>query len=96
MIYADLHKTDDEGHLILTCFGTRKDLADNNVVLEDNLKLVFYMDDGDLDGNKDDLIFEGVVNFDPKNNRWVATIDWDGVKNLSKLTLEEKTKLGLN
>ncbi len=50
-IYADFMKMDDEGHLILTCFGTHKDLEKHKISLTDGLKLVFYNDDADNNGN---------------------------------------------
>jgi hypothetical protein len=73
-IYADYLKTDDAGRLILVCYGTARDLERHRVVLESGLALTFYMDDGDA-GNTDDLLVDGVVEYDEEQKRWVAVID---------------------
>jgi hypothetical protein len=74
-IYADYMKTDDDGRLVLVCYGTARDLDRHGVVLEKGLALTFYMDDGDDDGNPDDLLVDGVVEYDEELKRWVADID---------------------
>jgi hypothetical protein len=94
-IYADFMKMDDEGRLVLTCLGTYKDLENYNISLENGLKLVFYNDDQDENGNRDDLVVDGTVEYDQKNQRWVANINWDDIKNISRLSSEEKQKLGI-
>jgi hypothetical protein len=94
-IYADFMKMDYEGRLVLTCLGTHKDLEKHNISLKDGLKLVFYNDDEDDNGNPDNLVVEGIVQYDENNERWVANINWDGIKNISKLSVEEKQKLGI-
>ena len=86
LIYADFMKCDDEGHLILSCLGTHKDLAKYNITLENGIKLFFYSDDGDEFGNEDNLVVQGVVEYDKTHKRWVAIIDWDEIKNISKLS----------
>jgi hypothetical protein len=75
-IYADYGKIDFEGRLILVCRGTLEDLKNNNIELETGLELTFYMD-SDIDdlGNPDDLLVDGIVEFDDKHERWVAKID---------------------
>lgn len=92
-IYADFMKIDDDGRLVLTCLGTHKDLEKHNISLKDGLKLVFYNDDEDNIGNQDNLVVEGIVEYDEKNVRWVARIVWNDIKNISKLSSEEKHKL---
>ena len=84
-IYADLQKTDKSRRLVLTTDGTRRDLAKQGIELKDGLRLSFYSDDGDAAGNRDDLVYEGIVRFDANANRWVAEIDWDAVKHESEL-----------
>ena len=95
LVYADFMKNDYENRLVLTCLGTLKDLEKHNIELETGLRLVFYNEDEDSNGVKDDLVVEGIVEYDKKNERWVATIDWDKIKNISQLSLEEKQKLGV-
>jgi hypothetical protein len=94
-IYADFMKCDDENNLVLTCFGTHKDLAEHKIILKDGMKLSFYSDDADDFGNEDDLVVQGVVKYDRNHEQWVAVIDWDKIKNISKLSLEEKEIFGL-
>jgi hypothetical protein len=82
-IYIDFQKVDDERRLILSCFGTQRDLALYNVKLEEGLILTFYSDDADDAGNPDDLIVQGTAHYDKTENRWVAIIDWNNIKHLS-------------
>lgn len=74
-IYADYMKTDHDGRLILICFGTARDLEQHGVTLENGLALTFYMDDADDFGNSDDLLVDGVVEYDKEAGRWVAVIN---------------------
>ena len=83
-IYADYQKTDDAGRLILVCSGTARDLERHGIVLENGLALTFYMDDGDKAGNPDDLLVDGVVEYDEKQKNWVAVIDEDTFRHTSE------------
>lgn len=85
-IYVDFLNADDEGRLILTCAGTIRDLDFHNIQLEEGLNLTFYSDDGDDDGNPDDLIVEGTVHYDKSFDRWTAIIDWNAIKHVSDFT----------
>ncbi len=93
-IYADLNKF-GSGVVPLTTIGTRRDLEEHGIALKENLVLTFYMDDVDENGNPDKLIFSGIVQFDTVNQRWVAEIDWNQIKNESKLTRQEKVELAI-
>ena len=86
-------KCDDKGRLVLVCRGTFNDLAKHNIMLEEGMKLVFYNDDADDAGNRDDLVVEGKVEYDKEKERWTARIIWDDIKNISQLSAEEKKKL---
>ena len=94
LIYADFMKCDDEGRLVLVCYGTHKDLEEHKITLEEGIKLVFSNDDADDNGNRDDLVVEGTVEYDKNKERWTARIIWDDIKNISQLSSEEKKKLG--
>ena len=85
LVYADFMKVDLENRLILTTRGTAEDLERLNLKLEPGLRLTFYNPDSDDAGNRDDLIAHGVVQYDEKNDRWVAVINWDEIKNQSQL-----------
>jgi hypothetical protein len=94
LIYADFMKFTGD-HLILTCRGTWNDLTKYGISLEDGLKLVFYNEDEDGNGNRDDLVVEGVVEYDKKNERWLAKINFGDVKNISQLSAEERRRFGV-
>jgi hypothetical protein len=74
-IYADYLKTDNDGRLTLICYGTARDLERHGIVLEEGLALTFYMDDGDDEGNPDDLLVDGIVEYNEELKQWVAVID---------------------
>ena len=95
LIYADFMKIDNEGRLVLTCVGTHRDLEKHNIVLKDGLKLLVYNDDADDNGNQDDLVVEGMIEFDKAKETWAARINWDEIKNISMFSLEEEQKLGI-
>lgn len=96
LIYADFMKNDHENRLVLTCKGTHMDLEKHNIQLENGLRLVFFNEDEDGTGERDDLVVEGIVEYDKENGRWTAKIDWDGIKNISQLTNAEKERMGIN
>ena len=54
--------------------GTFNDLKIAGIVPRPGLRLEFYADDADSSGNRDDLLFEGVVDFDQRLG-WYATIE---------------------
>jgi uncharacterized protein (UPF0210 family) len=96
LIYADFMKSDDQNRLVLTCFGTKRDLEKYGITLEDGLTLVFYNEDEDDYGNRDDLVVRGIVEFDNKAHRWAARINWDDVKNISQLSAVERQGMGVD
>ena len=93
MIYADFMKMDDKARLLLTCFGTHKDLEEQEIILKDGLSLVFYNEDEDDNGDRDDLVVQGIVRRNTGKNIWVAEIDWNEIKNISRLTFDEKQRM---
>jgi len=88
-IYADFHNLDEENRLRLTSSGTRKDLDRKGITLRKGLQLTFYTDDADDRGQPDELIVEGVVDFDESAQIWVGQVDWATVRRLSELRLEQ-------
>lgn len=83
LIYADFMKTDDEGRIILACYGTKQDLEKYGIELEEGLELTFYSDDVDDSGKRDDLIARGVVTYNNSIKQWVAVIDWNLITHCS-------------
>ncbi len=94
LIYGDFMKDDYENRLRLVCIGTFKDLEENKIKPKKGLKLVFYDDDVDENGNRDDLVVEGIVEYDEDNSKYAARIKWDEIKNISRLSDQEKENLG--
>ena len=87
-------KSDYENRYPLVCQGTIKDLNENKIVLEEGMKLIFYNEDEDENGNRDDLVVEGTIEYDKENEIYAARIVWEDIKNISQLSTEEKIKLG--
>lgn len=82
-VYADFQNLDDQNRLRLVCAGTRSDLENQGIELQDGLVLTFYTDDADDEGRPDELQVEGVVSFDEADRCWVATVDWSALRHAS-------------
>ena len=78
-IYADFQNLDRLNRLRLTCRGTREELDRSGIELHEGLVLTFHMDDADDQGCADDLLVEGVVQFDEVERSWIADVDWSKV-----------------
>src|SRR5258707_15559319 len=68
--------------------GTYDDLKEAGVTLLEGMKLHFYDDDADEQGNPDDLLFEGTAHYEPRRG-WGAIIDantfhWESDERRSK------------
>jgi len=83
-IYADFQKLDDDNRLKLTCRGTLADLERFGIQLHNGLHLTFYMDDADDAGRPDDLLIDGVVQFNSSERCWVAAVDWAKIRHASQ------------
>lgn len=94
LVYGDFMKSDHKNRLVLT-FGSMRDLEKHDLQIAEGLHLLFYNEDETDDGVRDDLVVEGVVEYDREKERWVAIIDWDAIKNISRLTDDEKEKYQL-
>jgi hypothetical protein len=88
-IHADFHNADANGRLRLNCVGTIEDLARQGVTLREGLALTLYSDDGDAQGQPDELVVDGVVSFSDEEHCWVATVDWSAVQHASERRLPE-------
>ena len=82
-VYADFHKLDDSNRLRLTCAGTLDDLSRQGIEFHEGLRLTFYMDDANDAGEPDDMLVEGVTQYDPAARCWVAAVDWQTVRHAS-------------
>ena len=84
LVYADFQNLADVNQLKLTCVGTRRDLARLDLELEEGLALTLYTDDGDDDGQRDDLLVDGVVRFHQGELCWTAEVDWKSLRHASE------------
>jgi hypothetical protein len=87
-IYHDLQSVDDRRRLILNLNGTIRDLNKYDINLKEGLKLTFWSDDLDDNNQPDPLIVDGVVQFNPQINQWVALVDWHDIKHQSEFSAE--------
>lgn len=70
-VFADFHNADAKGRVRLNCVGTVEDLACQKISLTEGQALILYSEDLEVDG---------VVRYSPKENLWVAVIDWDAIR----------------
>ena len=87
-VYADLNggwRKEDKYIVPLNSRATDTDIHLLGYTLTPGLKVDFWTDDGDDEGNLDPLLFEGVVQFDEHEQKWVAVADWNGFRNASEL-----------
>jgi len=84
-IYVDLLKTDGQGRILLATVGTREDLSRQGIELEEGMILPLYADDLNSEGQRDDLVMDGVARFDAKTGEWVAEIERDAIRHESEV-----------
>lgn len=82
-VWVDFMKTDSEHRLLLTTRGTIEDLKKLGIEPQEGLRLQVYSDDAGDQGNRDDLLADGIVHRDEEHDRWVLEIDWDAIKHTS-------------
>jgi len=63
------------GRNYLKQLGTLRDIAKVGLELREGMVVGFYDQDGDGEGNRDDLLFEGTVHYDAEKKGWYAIID---------------------
>lgn len=83
-VYADFHNLDGHNRLRLTCAGTQQDLARQGIELREGLALTLYSDDADDHGQPDDLLIDGVVQYNAAERCWVAAVDWAALRHASE------------
>ena len=66
----------------LNCIGTVEDLARQNIELQDGQLLTLY---------SEDLEVNGVVRYSQEENLWVATINWNAIKESENLVVQTKS-----
>lgn len=78
-IFVDFHNADEQGRLRLNCIGTIEDLARQQTDLENGQRLTLYSEDLEVDG---------VVQFSEDEKVWVATIDWNQIRQVEQLVTQ--------
>lgn len=86
-VYADFQNADSEGRIRLNTNGTLRDLHLLQVQFRDGMPVTLYCnDDVNESGDDTELVAQGIINFSPTENCWVASIDWSSVQ--SKLVFK--------
>jgi hypothetical protein len=78
-VFVDFHNADEQGRLRLNCIGTIEDLARQQAELENGQQLTLYSEDLEVDG---------VVQFSEDEKVWVATIDWNQIRQVEQLVFQ--------
>lgn len=78
-IFVDFHNADEQGRLRLNCIGTIEDLARQQAELENGQQLTLYSEDLEVDG---------VVQFSEDQKAWIATIDWNQIRQVEQLVVQ--------
>ncbi len=78
-IFVDFHNADEQGRLGLNCIGTIEDLARQQAELENGQQLTLYSEDLEVDG---------VVQFSEDEKAWIATIDWNQIRQVEQLVVQ--------
>ena len=84
-IYADFQNLDDQNRIRLDSIGTREDLDRSGLDLREGLRISLYTDDADDEGNPDDLLAEGTVEFNAEEQCWVVAVDWNRLTHASEV-----------
>ena len=77
-VFADFHNADAQGRVRLNCLGTVEDLAQQQIVLHDGLRLILY---------SEELEADSVVCYSPDEHLWAAVIDWQAIRDISSPVL---------
>jgi hypothetical protein len=72
-VFVDFHNSDRQGRVRLNCVGTIADLGRLGIVLQEGSQMLLSCNE---------LETEGTVTYSIEEGLWVATIDWDKVRDL--------------
>ena len=76
-VFADFQNADAQGRLRLNCIGTIEDLSRQGTKLIDGEKLSVY---------SEELEADAVVAYSDEEKIWVATIDWDKIREVAEVS----------
>jgi hypothetical protein len=88
-IYADFQNLDGENRIRLTSAGTRADLQESGVGLQEGITIALYTDDADDEGRADPLLADAIVEFSHADDCWVARVIWDDLRHASDSAVAE-------
>jgi hypothetical protein len=74
VVFADFNNADSGGRLRLNCVGTIQDLTRLGLCLQEGLELTLH---------DEEVQAEGEVHFSDAERIWVATIDWESIRQAS-------------
>jgi hypothetical protein len=87
-VYADLNggwRHGDDYTFFLDSRTTDADLQRLGYSLTAGLKVDFWTDDGDDEGNPDPLLFRGMIQFHEETQKWVAVTGWNDFRHASEI-----------
>jgi len=70
-IFVDFNNSDPQGRVRLNCVGTVNDLAEQKIILREGMLLLLSCSE---------LESEGVASYSSSEGLWVASIDWDKIR----------------
>jgi hypothetical protein len=76
-VFADFQNADSQGRLRLNCIGTIEDLSRQGTKLINGEKLSIY---------SEELEADAVVSYSDEEKIWVATIDWDKIREVAEVS----------
>jgi hypothetical protein len=77
-VFADFNNADARGRLRLSTVGSLESLARSGLKLTDGLAIRVHDDD--------ELEADGVATFSTEEGIWVATIDWNAIRQIGQPT----------
>jgi hypothetical protein len=72
-VFADFHNADEQGRLRLNCVGTIEDLSRQNIELKNGQQVILYSEELEVDG---------IVSYSDREKVWVASIDWNQIREI--------------
>jgi hypothetical protein len=76
-VFADFQNADSQGRLRLNCIGTIEDLSRQGTKLINGEKISIY---------SEELEADAVVSYSDEEKIWVATIDWDKIREVTEVS----------
>lgn len=97
-VYVDLNGGGRVGDTYIASLDSRATAADLlkfGITPQEGMRLHFWTDDGDAEGNPDPLLFMGSLHFSEEEGVWMAHIDWNGFRNASEVRKSDKREKAL-